>query len=135
MKGENSMPRINVKLDDVQSGFEIFPDVELLVEVQESSKVKKSDNGPYIMWIGKVIEGEYEDKIISWNTSLQDQALWNLKDMLEKVGIPWDEDGFELEDVFGAILIVQNESGLVINDIPRNNVVAYFAVPDKKAKK
>jgi len=125
------MPRINVKLDEVESGFEIYPDDKYIVEIQESSKTKKSENGPYILWIGKILEGEFEDKMVSWNTSLQEQALWNLKDMLEKIGVDWDEDGFEMEDVFGLQIIVENEVRKY-DGRDRNNIINYFSVNESE---
>ena len=121
------MSRINVHLDDVESGFEVYPDDQFIVEIQESSKVKKSDAGAYILWVGKIQEGEYEGKMISWNTSLLPQALWNLKAMLEVVELEWDEDGFEMEDAFGKILGVENE----VRDYegtPRNTIINYYKI-------
>jgi len=128
------MSRINVKLNDVQSGFEVYPDGLYLVEIQESSKTKKSKAGNLmILWIGKITEGEYENKLISWNTVLTEEALWNLKAMLEAVGLEWDEDGFELEDAFGKELIIQNVSRTV-DGREMNGIQAYFPAdydPDK----
>jgi len=122
------MPRIQVRLDDVESGFAVYPDDKYLVEIQESSKIKKSkeSGNNMILWIGKILEGEYEGKKIAWNTVLTEDSLWNLKEMLEKVGLEWDEDGFELEDAFGKTLIVENEvRPYEGND--RNNVKKYYA--------
>lgn len=125
------MPRIRVNLDDVVSGFEIYPDEKFHVEVQESSKVKKSKEGnPMIVWIGKILDGEYEGKFISWNTVLTDDALWNLKDFMEKVHVDWDEDGFDMEDVYGKELIVENEVR-PYDGKDRNNIINYFSVYDE----
>lgn len=121
------MPRINVHLDDVESGFEVYPDDRYIVQIQESSKIKKSDAGVYILWIAKVLEGEYEDKMISWNTSLQPQALWNLKAMLKQIEVEWDEDGFEMEDAYGKELIVVNKVRQFEGE-DRNNIVAYHKI-------
>jgi hypothetical protein len=101
------MSRINVNLNDVESsGFMLFPDGPYLVEIQSSSKLMQSDAGAYIRWIAKCIEGEMEGKLIGWNTSLLPQALWNIKAMLEAADVEWDEEGFEIEDVFGAQFII-----------------------------
>ena len=121
------MPRINVNLDDVESGFEIYPDASYSVEIQPSSKIKKSDAGAYILWIGKILEGEFMDKMISWNTSLLPQALWNLKAMLETIEVGWDEEGFEMEEAFGCKLIVDNEIR-EYDGRDRNNIVEYHAI-------
>ncbi len=101
------MTRINVHLDDVESGFELFPDGSHPVEIQPSSKIKQSDaGGPYIQIISKCVEGEMEDKMIGWNCSLLPQALWNLKALLEAIDLEWDEEGFELEDLFEKKVII-----------------------------
>jgi len=121
------MPKINVNLDEVESGFEVYPDGKYVVEIQESSKIKKSESGPYIFWIAKIVEGEYEDKMISWNTSLLPQTLWNLKAMLEAVDVAWDEEGFEMEDCFGKQLIVENEVREYNNE-DRNNIKKYHKI-------
>ena len=119
------MPRINVKLDDVESGFETYPEGSYLVELQETSKIAKSKSGsPKVVWISKILEGEFEGKLLSWDTSLLDQALWNLKGMLEQIGVEWDEDGFELDDCTYQKLIVD----VVVEEWegqPRNKIKGY----------
>jgi len=121
------MARINVNLEDVESGFEVYPDGQYIVEIQESSKIKKSDAGAFILWLAKIIDGEYEGKMISWNTSLLPQALWNLKAMLEVIEVEWDEDGFEMEDAFGKELMVVNEIRQY-NGEDRNNILEYHKI-------
>ena len=120
------MPRINVKLDDVESSFQIYPEGSYLVELQETSKIKKSktSGAPKVTWISKILEGEFEGKLLSWDTSLQDQALWNLKGMLEQIRVEWDEDGFELDDCTYQKIIVD----VIVEDwegTPRNYVRGY----------
>ncbi len=127
------MTRINVKLDDVESGFETFPDGSYKVEIQPSSKLKtaKASGAGKISVIAKCLEGEMEDRLISWDCSLQDQALWNLKSMLEAVDLEWEEDGFELEDLFGKVLIIDVTTYHWKDDPPgvmRNSVDAYHHV-------
>lgn len=122
------MPRINVNLDEVESGFETYPEGSYLVELQETSKIAKSKSGsPKVIWISKILEGEFEDKLLSWDTSLLDQALWNLKGMLEVIEVEWDEDGFELDDCTYQKLIVD----VVVEEWegqPRNKVRGYHKV-------
>ena len=123
------MPRINVNLTEVESDFEVYPDGQYLVEITEKSKVtKSSEGGAYIRWIAKIVDPEeYEDKLYSWNTSLLPQALWNLKSMMEVIGVTFDEEGFEMEDAFGEQLIVENEVR-EYNGQDRNNAVNYIKV-------
>lgn len=133
------MPRINVNLNEVESGFALFPEDNYRVEIQDSSKLKKSDSGAYIRWIAQCTEGEMESNLIGWNTSLLPQALWNVKAMIEALGVEWDEDGFDLEDCFGKELIIQVsqqpiESGRRQGELG-NQVDGYFPIETKKGKK
>lgn len=122
------MPRINVKLDEVDDGFQTYPEDAYMVELQESSKVKMSKAGdPKVTWVSKIIDGEFEGKFFSWDTSLSVNALWNLKGMLKVIGVEWDEDGFELEDCAGCKLIVDVTVG-EWNGEPRNYVSGYHKV-------
>jgi hypothetical protein len=122
------MPRINVRLGDVESGFQTYPEDTYLVEIQEKTRIGKSQEGePKIIWIAKIMEGEYEGKYLNWNTSLQDQALWNLKGLVEALGLEFDEDGFDLEDTFGLQVAVDVTVG-EWNGQPRNYVNGYHAV-------
>lgn len=120
------MARININLNDVESGFETYPEGSYLVELQDTSKITKSktSGAPKITWISKIMEGEFEGKLLSWDTSLQVQALWNLKGMLEQIGVEWDDDGFDLDDCAYQSLIVD----VVVEDwdgTPRNYVKGY----------
>jgi len=118
------MTRINVNLNDVESSFEVYPDGQYFVEIK-SSKVQQGENSTYIRWIAEILEGEYAGKLVSWNTSLAPNALWNLKKMLEAVGAEWDEEGFDDEDVYGGRLIVVNEVQ-VYEGTERNNIKDYL---------
>lgn len=120
------MARINVRLDDVESNFIVYPEGQLLVEIQENSRIAKSKTSgePKIIWISKIKDGDFEGKFFSWDTSLQDQALWNLKSMLEAIELEWDEDGFDLEDCTYQQLIID----VVVEEYegnPRNYVKGY----------
>ena len=122
------MPRINVNLTEVTSDFEVFPDGQYQVELTEGSKVAKSEAGPYIRWAARIIDPEeYEDKMISWTSSFAPQALWNMKELMEKIDVEFDETGFDLEDTFGKQLMVENQVREYNGD-DRNNVVAYYAI-------
>ena len=122
------MARINVNLNDVEGGFEVFPDGKYIVELSEKSKIAKSKEGAaYIRWIAEIIDPEeHAGKLISWSTSLQPQALWNLKNMMEVIDVAFDDDGFEMEDAFGSQLGIVNEVR-EYDGKDRNNIVEYFA--------
>ena len=122
------MPRINVKLSEVESGFEVYPDGQYLIEITDRTKISKSESGAYVRWIAKIIDPEeYEDKLISWTSSFLPQALWNLKNLLEAIEVTFDDDGFELEDTFGEQLLIENQVR-EYNGQDRNNIIAYYPV-------
>jgi len=122
------MPKINVKLDEVESLFQVYPEGQYHVELTDKSKpMKKEDGFPFILWIAEIKDEEYEGKLISWRTSLAPQALWNLKNLLETINVAWDEDGFELEECFGRELVIDVTSD-TYNDRPVNNIQAYYPV-------
>ena len=127
------MTRIGVKLDDVESGFEVFPDASYRVRIQPTSKIKtaKGSGEGKITFISKCTEGDMEGKMISWDCSLQEQALWNLRDLLEKIEVEWESDGFELDDTFDKEVIIDVTTYHWKDDPPnvmRNQVNAYHAV-------
>jgi hypothetical protein len=130
------MPKINVNLTEVESsGFPILPDGLFHVAITDKSKVRppKPGKSPSIMWIAEILDGEFEGKLVSWITSLQEDALWNLKGMLEKIpGVEWDEDGFEMEDVFDKELFIKNKSGEEYNNRLTNSITGYFSTEDMK---
>jgi hypothetical protein len=135
------MPRIKINLGDVESGFGVYPEGWYEVEIQESSKLKTtSDGNPYIMWIAKIVDGEYEGKMISWNTSLQPQALFNLKTMIEACTdakgrtFDWDPDGFDTEALAEYRLMVHNVPK-VVDDVERNQIKGYAKVGGQASDK
>jgi len=123
------MARINVNLVEVEGGFEVYPDGDYIVELTDRSKVaKSSEGGAYIRWIAEIIEPEeFAGKLYSWSTSLLPQALWNLKGMMEQIGVAFDEEGFEMEDAFGCQIGVENNVR-EYDGQDRNNAVRYFKV-------
>jgi hypothetical protein len=122
------MPRINVNLVDVESGFQVYPDGQYIIEITDKSKIKKTENGANILWIGEIVEPEeFAGKLYSWNTSLLPQALWNLKAMLEAIEVPFDEEGFEMEEAFGKQIGIVN-AVRDYNGQDRNSAALYFAV-------
>lgn len=123
------MARINVNLNDVQSGFPLFPDGLYVVEISEKSRVGKSQAGnAKIIWFAKILDPEeFVDQTITWETSLTPAALWRLKEMTDAVGLDYDEDGFDTDDAAGSTLIVRNEQKVWEGEL-RNNITKFFHV-------
>ena len=101
---------IEVDFTGTESGPKILPEGEYSAEVYNFEK-KKSDNSGkyYLAWEFRVVDetGEYEGVRLHHNTTLQEQGLFNLKNLLDAIGI--DTDGkiqFTLEQVKGAMVNV-----------------------------
>ncbi len=93
------MVQIRVNLDEVPDGFFLAPEDSYHLQVQEGTKLGKSKAGnAKIGWICQIMDGEYEDQKIYFETSLVEEALWNLKGLVKALKIEWDEEGFDLED-------------------------------------
>ena len=116
------MPFIQINLDEV-------PDQELLdpgwyrVRV-EGAEVRKNRNndGQHISWRLRVVEGQYENRVLFLNTGLSGGGERILKRFLKAAGFDWSPEGFATEDVLGSELEVrvehrQAEDGSLRNDI------------------
>lgn len=77
---------------------------EYLAAVEEVSVETSPSNTEYLKWKFKLDEGG----IAYYNTSLQPQALWNLRNLLEALGVtvPNSALDVDLEDLLGRELMV-----------------------------
>ncbi len=103
------------------------PDGDYLCEVDEVTLETSQESGQdYLRWVFKIVDGKCKGSRIWDNTSLQTQALWKLRQLLEALGVDVPEGPLELEteEYIGlpATLTVQNEK-YQGKDYPR--VVAY----------
>jgi len=129
------MAKINVNLNNVEGGFKTYPDGNFRVKIHESTKIKASkdpNKAANILWVASIVEGDFQGSLISWNTSLEGAALWNLKSLLEALGLKWSEDGFDTDDAVGLELIIHNKSGETYNNKPVNTIDAYIAIKQEK---
>ena len=96
------MPKIGVNLNTVEK-LQVLPDGDYLLEILPSTSVKraKSSDIPKICWLCSVLEGEYEGDKAYFETSLSPDALWKVLNLVEALGLSWDDDGFELDDAYG----------------------------------
>jgi hypothetical protein len=120
---------LGVNLDDVESGYKLIPAGTYLLKVKSTKPTKsKSSNRPVIRWSHVVIEPEeFAGSVIPDSTSLTDEALWRLKQLLEAVEVTWDEDSFDPDDAVDREFI-----GEVVTDEyegkTQNKIVSYHKV-------
>ena len=120
--------RVKVKLDEVSSSFEPVPADTYRVRVDKCDVGKAKGSGKdKIHWEFLIAEGEYEGQRLFLDTSLQPQALFKVKQVLEACGFEWDEDGFESSELPGSELVV----GVELDEYegkPSNKVVEFMTV-------
>ena len=75
-----------IDFSDVQDGFELLPEgnYEAVLSKVES-KIGKDSGKPYLEWTFDLTEDAYPGRKGFYNTSLQPQSLWKLKEMLVNV--------------------------------------------------
>jgi len=69
---------------------------EHLVEVVEVTQ-EQGDKADYFAWKFKVTEGDSKGALLYLNTSLAPQALWNLRSLLEALGVEIPDEAFDLD--------------------------------------
>lgn len=130
---KNNIIRVDLSDVDVQGRFR--EDGEFLLEVVVAEK-RKGDKDDYISWELVSVDEPVGAKV--WNnTSLSPQSLWNLRAMLEAMGveIPDDEFDLDLDEMVGNQLmgVVEIEESGEYKGKPR--LVDFFAPEEKPAPK
>lgn len=85
----------------------LLPEDQYRVKVAEVSQ-EDGSAAAYLKWKFEVSEGKFEGKPLYHNSSLSEQALWSLRNLLETIGvdIPDDEMDIDLEELVGKELMV-----------------------------
>jgi len=93
-------------------------------EIKKVSGKESGSGKPYLKWTFKVMEeGECKGRLLWLNTSLQNQALWRLKQILERlrgVKIPKSVFDFNPKDIIGVkcrVIVVISEERNVVTDV------------------
>lgn len=131
------MPKISVDLSNVASR-EPLPvgKYECIVESIKYG-LSKASQQPTLNWVFSVAEGEHEGRKVFANTSLQEQALFKLKDFLEgfgiesgeEVDIEWDEDTSEVVEpnLIGVAVLIDLGIGEPYNGKRNNDIKSLVA--------
>jgi hypothetical protein len=89
---------LSVDFSGVESGGKAVPDGAYEVEVVEVTEEEGADSGnPYLKWKFRITEGDSKGAALYDNTSLQPQALWRLKGLLEVLGVEVPDSSMELD--------------------------------------
>ncbi len=91
-------------------GRVLLPEGDYLAKVQSVEQTESSTGNPMLKWVFATIDDDkkYNNKPLFVNTSLQPQALWNLRNLLEALGedIPDDEFDLDLESMVDKPIVL-----------------------------
>jgi len=114
-KGKKKGRVVSIDFTGVKSGGgggDKIPEGEYLVTVKEvNEEVSEKSGKPYLNWVLEIAEGKYAGKRLYHITSLQPQALFNLRNTLEAAGVEVPEKlvDVNLDDLIDRVLGVSVE--------------------------
>jgi hypothetical protein len=124
---------ITVNFKGVEGRGVLLPEGEYPAEVTDCSQ-EDGANAPYLKWEFTITAGEFKGRKAWTNTSLAPQALWNLRGLLEAMGveIPDSEYDIDLSEAIGSNLnIVIGHEEYEGRDRARVNDYAPYNVGDE----
>lgn len=89
--------KVTVDLSGVESSRKAIPEGQYVVSVNDASMENSSKGNDYIRFEFEVIEGAHKGAKLYHNCSLQPQALFNLKGVLEALGFTIPTKAFDLD--------------------------------------
>lgn len=94
--------------------FKPLPEGMYLVSVQNIEQKTSTAGYPYLNWQFKVIDGEHQNQMLWFITSLKDDALWNLFNVLKAFGVKVQKKQMNLDtkNLIGKVAqaVVHNET-------------------------
>ena len=89
---------VRVNMSGVEGGRRVVPEGDYRAKVAEVSQ-EESDNGEYLKWKFSTVDKnkKHNNVPLYYNTSLQPQALWNLRNVLEALGVDVPDDNLDLD--------------------------------------
>ena len=134
----HKMARIKVNLNEIPDGFEVMEPGKYsakLFDVEESESTK---GNPMLVWTWVIDQGEYQGKEIKSFTSLQEHALFGLKEHLEAFGLSGELD-FDTDKLLNKKVVLtvsksKTKSKKTGEDIEVNRVDAVSQAKAGRAK-
>jgi hypothetical protein len=100
--------KIKLDFSNVKDGFTKVnkPGTYTVKITKVEAKKGKNSGKPYLNWELQILEGEFKDSKLWYKTSLQPQALFNLRDFLTAAGIdvPKKVVSIDLDSVIGRVV-------------------------------
>lgn len=93
---KKSSRKITVNMEGVEN-FAPPPEGDYKIGIDEVTKEVSESKNDYLAWVFKIADGKNKGKKLFYNTSLQPQALWNLRGVLEAFGIDVPDGSMDLD--------------------------------------
>lgn len=100
-RGGSRSKKVKVDFTGVE-GSNRVPDNDYAVRSVEVTLESSQEGNPYFNWKLYITEGEFEGKTLWHTTSLQEQALWNLRNTLEAAGQEVPDGAIDFEEKGGS---------------------------------
>lgn len=94
-KKKKATKTISVDFTGVTGSTKI-PEGDYPVRVKEITHETSSSGNPYLKWVFEVADGKHKGKQLFHNTSLQPQALFNLRNTLEALQYPVSSEAMKI---------------------------------------
>lgn len=99
---------VTIDLSGIE-GRVLLPEEDYLVTIDEITE-KDGTEATFLEWKFKTIDDDKKlnDVTVTYNTSLAPQSLWNLRNLLEAIGvdIPDNEFDLELDEITGEEVVI-----------------------------
>ena len=127
-KGRNDS--VNVDLSGVESSRKTIPEGTYTLTVNAANQKNSSNNNPMIAFEFEVADGPYKGAPLYENCSLQPQALFKLKSVLEALGFEIPNKAFDLNlrDLIG--LTCEVEVGHEVYEGKKRARILEYLTPD-----
>ena len=127
------MVKLSVNLDEVDlNDFEIIPAGKYLARVNDIVEQESNSGNPMLVWNWDIIGGEHAGAGLKSYTSLQDHALFGLKQHLEAFNVIGDISDFEMDALIGKTAKITVTKNVIVNrdsgeDMEVNRVTKVYA--------
>lgn len=101
------MVKLSVNLDEIETAdFRIIEAGKYEAEIIDLEEKDSSSGHPMLVWTWKITKGDEFGTTIKSYTTLQDHALFGLKQHMDALGVEGDLDGFETDSLIGKMALL-----------------------------
>lgn len=101
------MVKLSVNLDEIETtDFKIIEAGKYEAEISDLEEKDSSSGHPMLVWTWKITKGDEAGTTLKSYTTLQEHALFGLKQHLAALGIDGDLQGFETDSLIGKMAML-----------------------------